>query len=188
MRSAACSVCTESITHTSGRSASIVASTVSRSVSASTGTSSAAPGSRSARRRIWAADSSPETYSVRRPAPCRLPSAIDVSVDLPIPGEPPISTSEPGTRPPPRIWSSSPIPVDSRAWRSARTSDSRTGFTGRPAAARPPRARAGAAARASSASVFHAPQPGHWPCHLADSVPQAEQTNTVVGRAMVHGH
>ena len=60
-RSAACSVCTESITHTSGASASIVASTVSRSVSASTGTCSAAPASRSARSRICAADSSPET-------------------------------------------------------------------------------------------------------------------------------
>ena len=61
VRSAAWSVCTESITQTSGRSASSVASTVSRSVSASTGTSSAAPGSRSARSRICAADSSPET-------------------------------------------------------------------------------------------------------------------------------
>ena len=61
VRSAACSVWTESITHTSGRSASSVASTVSRSVSASVGTSSAAPGSRSARSRIWPADSSPET-------------------------------------------------------------------------------------------------------------------------------
>jgi hypothetical protein len=59
--SAAVSVCTESMTQTSGRSASSVATTVSRSVSASTGTLSAAPGRRSARRRIWAADSSPET-------------------------------------------------------------------------------------------------------------------------------
>src|SRR5204862_174875 len=134
----------------------------------------------SARSRICAADSSPETYSVRRPAPCRLPSAIDVSVDLPMPGEPPISTIEPGTTPPPRIRSSSPIPVDSRSWRSAFTSASRTGFAGRPPAGADLRA----SARASSASVFQAPQPGHCPCHLADSVPQAEQTKTVVGRAM----
>ena len=66
--SAACSVCTESITQTSGRSASSVARTASRSVSATTGTWSAAPPSRSARSRICAADSSPETYSVARPA------------------------------------------------------------------------------------------------------------------------
>ena len=33
-----------------------------------------------------------------------------VSVDLPIPGEPPSSTSEPGTSPPPSTRSSSPIP------------------------------------------------------------------------------
>ena len=109
--SGACSVCTESITQTSGRSAAIVASTVSRSVSASTGTSSAPAPSRDARRRICAADSSPETYSVRRPDAWRLPSAMFVSVDLPMPGEPPSSTSEPGTRPPPRTRSNSPIPV-----------------------------------------------------------------------------
>ena len=58
---AACSVWTESTTQASGRSASIVATTASRSVSARTGTSSAAGPSRSARRRICAADSSPET-------------------------------------------------------------------------------------------------------------------------------
>ena len=61
VRYGAWSVCTESTTHTSGRSASSVASTVSRSVSARTGTCSAAPGNRSARSRICAADSSPET-------------------------------------------------------------------------------------------------------------------------------
>ena len=64
VRSGAWSVCTESMTQTSGRWASMVASTASRSVSARTGTSSAwqAPcSSRSARSRICAADSSPET-------------------------------------------------------------------------------------------------------------------------------
>ena len=61
VESAATSVCTESITHTAGRSASIVASTDSSEFSASTGTSSAASPSRCALVRIWAADSSPET-------------------------------------------------------------------------------------------------------------------------------
>src|SRR5579875_1843447 len=96
-RSTEWSVCTESITQTSGRSCSSVASTVDRSVSAITGTASASPPpSRWARSLIWAADSSAETYSVRRPAAHRLASAIVVSVDLPIPGAPPMSTSEPG--------------------------------------------------------------------------------------------
>ena len=67
-------------------------------------------GSRSARSRICAADSSAETYSVRRPAAHRFASAIVVSVDLPIPGAPPIRTSDPGTMPPPRTLSSSPMP------------------------------------------------------------------------------
>ena len=157
---------------------------MSRSVSASTGTCSAAPGSRSARSRICAADSSPETYSVRRPAPSRLPSAIDVSVDLPIPGEPPISTSEPGTRPPPRIRSSSPIPVFSRANFGASTSCSRCGLTAATRfagdAARPP-----PPPRVSSLSVFHSPQPGHWPIQRGVSAAQAEQTKAVDARAMV---
>ena len=161
------SVCTESITHTSGRSASSVASTVSRSVSAITGMSSASARSRSARSRICAADSSADTYSVRRPAPCRLASTIVVSVDLPIPGEPPISTSEPGTMPPPSTLSSSPIPVRRRSCSAAATSRSATGFTvARPPVREPPEPRprvAAAVFRTSSTSVFHSPQPGHCP-------------------------
>ena len=56
----ACSVWIESITQTSGRSASSVASTDSSEVSASAGTPSAASPSRSARSRTCAADSSPD--------------------------------------------------------------------------------------------------------------------------------
>src|ERR1700744_5558566 len=98
-----------------------------------------------------------------------------VSVDLPIPGEPPISTRLPGTSPPPRIRSNSPMFVFSRAYRSALTSCRRTGL----AAARGELAAPGfAAARASSVIVFQALQPAHWPRHLADSAPQAEQTKT----------
>ena len=54
------STCTESTTHTSGRSASNVASTASKSVSATIGTPSACGPSRSARSFTCAADSSPE--------------------------------------------------------------------------------------------------------------------------------
>jgi hypothetical protein len=80
------------------------------------------------------------------------------------------------------------MPVSSRAWRGAATSASRTGLTARADRDEAPAERPAGATRASSASVFHAPQPGHWPCHLAASVPQAEQTNTLEGLAMVHGH
>ena len=142
--SAACSVCTESMTQTSGRSASIVARTVARSVSARTGTCSAASPRRSARRRICAGDSSPDTYSVERPAPARCPSAIPVRVDLPIPGEPPSSTSDPGTSPPPSTRSNSPMPVGSRGRRSERTSASRPGAPRCPRRASPRRPRPGA--------------------------------------------
>ena len=55
------SVWTESITQTSGSSRSRIATTVSRSVSATAGTLSAAPGSRAARSATCAVDSSPET-------------------------------------------------------------------------------------------------------------------------------
>ena len=122
---------------------------------------------------------------MRRPAATRLASAIVVSVDLPIPGAPPISTSEPGTIPPPSTLSSSPIPVLRRSCSAAATSPSATGATRRrrvPA----PRAARGAAPpagrRTSSTSVFHSPQPGHCPAQRAVSWPQAEQTWTEVGR------
>src|SRR5215211_6444280 len=86
-----------------------------------------------------------------------------------MPGEPPIRTSEPGTSPPPSTLSSSPMPVDSRSTAGASTAPSATGRRARaperpePAPVPPPRApppREGAAARASSTSEFHWPQPG----------------------------
>ena len=111
-----------------------------------------------------------------------------VSVDLPMPGEPPSRTSEPGTRPPPSTRSSSPMPVREprRALRRC-TSRSGTGAAGgrapaTPAAPARARGRAGAGAR-SSTSVFHSPQPGQRPCHFGLCVPQAEQLKIVAGLA-----
>ena len=106
-----------------------------------------------------------------------------VSVDLPIPGEPPSSTSDPGTIPPPSTRSSSPIPVDSRGTgddvdlreRPRPSGPARRGAAGRPAARR---------GAASSTSVFHSEHPGHWPCQRGVECPQEEQTWMVVGRAM----
>jgi len=101
-----------------------------------------------------------------------------VSVDLPMPGEPPSSTSDPGTRPPPRTMSSSPMAVLSRGARSALTS--RNG-TGRAAGPEGRAARAPPLGARSSASVFHSPHDGHCPCHFGVCAPQAEQANTEVG-------
>ena len=110
--SAATSVCTESITQTSGRyglerreHGVEVGLRQHRDVER-------AP--RAAARR--AAGPAPATPRRRRRASSgrrapRLPSAIAVSVDLPMPGEPPSRTTEPGTSPPPSTRSSSPIPV-----------------------------------------------------------------------------
>ena len=66
-----------------------------------------------------------------------------VSVDLPIPGEPPSSTSDPGTRPPPSTRSSSPMPVDMRL-----TAVSPTSVSGRGPSSRAPGPAPGAGARA----------------------------------------
>ena len=179
---AACSVWTESITQTSGRSASSVASTTSRSVSATTGTRSASSPSRSARSRTCTADSSPETYRTEWPAAASRPSAPAVIVDFPIPGEPPRSTSEPGTIPPPTTRSSSARPVTSRATGSASTCAS---GTGRAAGAEPRRAPPEPPepppvwTGRSSTSVFHSPQPGQRPSQPAVSWPHSVHTWTV---------
>ena len=130
-----------------------------RSVSAITGTAQG----------VAAAQPLGAQTDLRRPTPRRdvqraaarrrrLAERHVVSVDLPIPGAPPISTSEPGTMPPPRTSSSSPIPVLSRSWldrldvperRSALTA---AAARARPAPATPPRPRRrrGSARRACS--------------------------------------
>src|SRR5271155_2339944 len=50
------------------------------------------------------------------------------SVDLPMPGSPEMSTSDPVTRPPPRTRSNSRVPVEMRSWSSAETSDKSCGL------------------------------------------------------------
>src|SRR5262249_43790611 len=57
--------------------------------------------------------SSPERYATGAPVPDSLAAASSRSVDLPMPGSPPTSTAEPGTRPPPSTRSSSAMPVTS---------------------------------------------------------------------------
>ena len=125
---------------------------------------------RSARSRTWAADSSPVTYSARRPLRPACAATSSSSVDLPTPGSPASSTTAPGTRPPPSTRSSSGTPVRARGGgRDVDLADGQRGATDR---ARP---RPGAAAgrRAPTASTvpqaWHSPQR---PTHLA-AVPAA---------------
>src|SRR3954452_9330779 len=88
-----------------------------------------------------------------------------------------MSTSEPGTSPPPSTRSSSPMPVARR--RTATASTSRRART-----APVPAALAGPRATRSSAMVFQAPQPGHRPCHLGSAWPHSEQRKEVRARAI----
>ncbi|SUZ67967.1 uncharacterized protein METZ01_LOCUS20821 [marine metagenome] len=89
------------------------------------------------------------------------------SVDFPAPGSPPIKTTEPGTRPPPRTRSSSLSPVWTRALSSSRMSAS---FL--TAVATPPNpvailSIAGVCFdKVIGFSVFQLAHAEHWPCHL----------------------
>src|SRR3546814_9430280 len=53
----------------------------------------------------------------------RSAAACNSSVDLPIPGSPPISVADPSTSPPPSARSSSAIPVASRSGSATRSEE-----------------------------------------------------------------
>ena len=74
----------------------------------------------------WHALSSPLTYSALTPAAFIVASVVSTSVDLPIPGSPPMSTRLPGAKPPPSTRSNSTFAVLSRRVSSAATSFSGT--------------------------------------------------------------
>ncbi len=136
---------------------------------------------RAARRRTWAADSSPVAYRTRpsvaataRDAGRRLEQERRLA-DARLAAE---RTSEPGTSPPPRTRSSSPMP-DRRAAgrRRRRRAERRRRAPRRPDA--PRRGRAGArrlAGRRSRRGVFQAPHARHWPSQRRNASPQAWQT------------
>src|SRR5699024_628163 len=89
------------------------------------------------------------------------------SVDLPAPGCPPISTAEPGTKPPPSTRSSSAIPVVIRGASSKIISSSCCTAANVPA--NPVRVLLRAAPPGSvtnSVKVFQLPQAAHCPCHF----------------------
>src|SRR5881296_671081 len=147
-------------------------------VSPSTWTAPASTVNRSARSRIWSGDSSPDTYSVGTPACSSRAAHCSRSVDFPMPGSPPTSTTDPGTMPPPKTKSNSRRPVCHRRTPApSPRADRRTGgradgeLAGR--CARPPVRPTG-----SSTSVFHAPHASQRPPHFGCSAPQSVQRNT----------
>src|SRR5712671_7572457 len=146
-------------------------------VSPNTCTAPASTVSRPARSRIWPGASPPDTYSVGTPACSSRAAHCSSSVDLPMPGSPPTSTTDPGTMPPPSTKSNSRRPVCHRSNPAAPTADNRTG--GLPdgmlllRSTRPPVRPSG-----SSTSVFHAPHDSQRPPHLGWSAPQSAQRNT----------
>src|SRR5882757_3319542 len=98
------------------------------------------------------------------------------SVDLPMPGSPPTSVTDPGTIPPPSTKSNSARPVRQRPNASVFNSDKRMGGleVGRPALAAEPLNRP----TASSINEFQAPQASHFPPHFGWSAPHSVQRNT----------
>ncbi len=171
--SAACNVCIESITASTGFTSSSTARMRSRSGEQSTSSPSRDRPSRSARSLICAGDSSPDTYSTRPAAPSRAPTCKS-RVLLPMPGSPPSSATDPRMKPPPSTRSSSALPDPMRVPElgsiAARGSEKLSPPSSRPL--RPP----GRAPAARSRRVFHWPHSGQRPSHLGSACPQEAHT------------
>ena len=105
--------------------------------------------------------------------PARAAVTWSSNVDLPMPGSPPISTAEPGTRPPPVARSNSSMRVRRRSAASA-VPVRPTKSSLRPLP--PPRPLGAASRGASSVIEFQAPQASQRPLHLVWLAPQAWQT------------
>src|SRR5262245_51270039 len=108
-----------------------------------------------------------------------------------MPGSPPSSTSEPGTTPPPRTRSNSPMPDERRSALVVSTSaynfaavdvlNCAYRLAGLPAEAEPDSStRAGR----SSTNEFHAPHSTHFPIHFGDCAPHSWHTKTTLGGFM----
>jgi hypothetical protein len=92
------------------------------------------------------------------------------SVDLPMPGSPPIRMAEPRTSPPPVTWSNSAMPLLRLMASSALARSMSTSSIFRPLLAVRPFGVV--SARASSTIVFQAPQESHFPPHRGVTAPQ----------------
>ena len=82
-----------------------------------------------------------------------------------------MSTIDPGMTPPPRTRSSSSEPVENRGKSSVAIAAMGRGGSASMPPVIPLRSSVGGAA-ISSAMVFHAPQPGHFPIHFGVPYPQ----------------
>ncbi len=101
---------------------------------------------------------------------------------FPIPGSPPMRTSEPGTMPPPSTRSNSSMPDgtrDSSPESIASKGFGLEGLEGSVACSGRPLPGGGASSWRSSARLFHSPQSGQRPSHLELSKPQAWQAKNV---------
>src|SRR5690625_642228 len=137
-------------------------------VSAKTESKSVVIPRRSARNFVCCVDSSPETYNTDN---CFSANEADIckrSVDFPIPGSPPIKTSDPGTTPPPSTRLNSLIDVVIRGYFSDAIA---VIFSGLLVLCKPPAVSWFAlfGATYSSTSVFQLLQLGHFPIQRADS-------------------
>src|SRR5215468_3744443 len=112
----------------------------------------------------------------RRPAFAKAAPSWRSSVDLPMPGSPPMSSAEPGTTPPPVTRSSSASPVGMRATLGALSANV-SRVTARLLEARAKPEPGGTGTSASSLSVFHAPQAAHLPAQREAAAPQFWHTN-----------
>src|SRR3989441_4243837 len=149
-------------------------------VSPSTWTAPASTVNRSARSRIWSGDSSPDTYSAGTPACSSRAAHCSRSVDFPIPGSPPTSTTDPGTIPPPKTKSNSRRPVCHRPGRTVGRLESWTGVASFACAFQPSN-RPTFRPTGSSTSAFHAPHASQRPPHFGCSAPHSVQRNTEGG-------
>ena len=114
---------------------------------------------------------------------CR--TVCKTSVDLPIPGSPPINTNEPGTSPPPNTRFNSSSCISIRGSSSASISFKVTGLALAVSIPETGRRLEGSLRTISSTYVFHSPQEGHFPTHLGDSCPQLLHTYTVFSLAIL---
>ena len=170
-------VCMESIITTSGIVFLITSSITSRFVSQSSDSLSENSPILSARSLICLSDSSPDMYNTFFDS-ARLRHTCKRSVDFPIPGSPPTSTSEPLTIPPPSTLSSSEYPVSVLSSSSSDIPDRTDGMTSRcaiplifPCTV--------CFTTGSSTKVFHCLHSGHCPSHFEDSYPHSLQKKAV---------
>ena len=165
--SAMCITWIESMTRILGRFFSAIAQTVSTEVSAIISSFWVGKPKRLARMATCWGDSSPVTYNALLLS-AMAQSVCSNTVLLPAPGSPPSSTQDPGTNPPPRTKSNSPVPelilgISSRAI-SARVLTTLSTLPAKPERnAEPPLE---GLPRRTSESVFHALHSLHWPCHF----------------------